>query len=688
MKKFTTLYAGVLALGVSATAVLADGATPAPLPEAPKFDAQGQVNFVGINDILEYKALPEYKEPEFVTEYVKAGKLPPVNDRLPKEPMVYKSGNMKDGVGVYGDVMRHVIGGRPEGWNYWAGQIQGWGGIDIGLQECLTRTGPLFQVKADELAPLPNVAKSWEWSEDGKQLTMHLIEGAKWSDGDAFDADDIMYHWEFNVLDPEVNPLGNETQETFGKGSKLEKVDAYTVRWTFENAFPTQVLYSMAYPTFCPGPSHILAPQHPKNSKNTYEQYKQAFGPSYMGMPTLGAWVPVEHRPDDIVVLRRNPYFWKVDESGQQLPYLNEMHYRLSTWADRDVQAVAGTGDFSNLEQAENYVESLKKAADPASPARLEFGQRTIAYSLHFNLSGNGWGKPDERGQAVRELNRNIHFRKGVTSMLDRQRLGDSLVKGPFAAIYPGGIHPGMSFFDAGSTVYYPYSVEAAKAEFALAGLADTDGDGVLNYPNSGKNVEITMLVNADYQSDKSLAEGVVAMGEAVGLRVIPNIVAGNDREAARKAGNFDWHVWRNASEFVTAVQNTERLAPTGPSTSDWHKAPEGGEVDLLDFEKEMVDVVNKFIATKDNAERKTLMAQYQKLHTENVYTAGLTAYPGALIVNKRFANVAPGAPIFMFNWAEDNIIRERVYVPADKQQNFELYPGKLPDVPGGKGVM
>ena len=81
----------------------------------------------------------------------------------------------------------------------------------------------------------------------------------------------------------------------------------------------------------------------------------------------------VEHRPDDIVVLRRNPYYWKVDEAGNQLPYLDEMQYRLSTWADRDVQAVAGTGDFSNLEQAENYVEALKKAADPASPATSGF---------------------------------------------------------------------------------------------------------------------------------------------------------------------------------------------------------------------------------------------------------------------------------------------------------------------------
>ena len=62
-------------------------------------------------------------------------------------------------------------------------------------------------------------------------------------------------------------------------------------------------------------------------------------------------------------------------------------------------------------------------------------------------------------------------------------------------------------------------------------------------------------------------------------------------------------------------------------------------------------------------------MKEYQKIYTENVYGVGLTQYPGALIINKRFANIPPGAPIFMFNWAEDNIIRERVFVPMDKQQ-------------------
>ena len=85
---------------------------------------------------------------ELIREVSKTGKLPAVKDRLPKEPLVYLTGNMPDGVGVYGDVMRHVIGGRPQGWNYAAGQIQGWGGVDIGMYECLTRTGPLFEIKA------------------------------------------------------------------------------------------------------------------------------------------------------------------------------------------------------------------------------------------------------------------------------------------------------------------------------------------------------------------------------------------------------------------------------------------------------------------------------------------------------------------------------------------------------------
>ena len=674
-----------LLLGVSGIAVQAEILAPTTPPDAPKFDAQGEPTFVNRADIYEYKALPAYSEPAYVTEFVTAGKLPPVAERLPKEPLVFKTANMVDGNGVYGDVMRHVIGGRPEGWNFWAGQSYGWGGIDIALVECLTRTGPLFEVNPADLQPLPNLAKAWEWADDGMSLTVHLIEGAKWSDGDPFDTEDIDFYWNDIVMDPEVTPLMGASQETYGAGTTLEIVDAYTFKMTFTTAFPESVLYSMAYGNFCPGPSHVLKPAHPKYGGASYESFRNAFPSDMMNFPSMGAWVTVEHRPDDIVVTRRNPYYWKVDESGQQLPYLNEVHYRLSTWADRDVQAVAGTGDFSNLEQAENYVESLKKAAEETSPAKLAFGPRTIGYSLLPNLSANGWGEPDARGQAVRELNRNADFRMAMSYGLDRQRLGDSLVKGPFTAIYPGGLYAGTSFYDKDSTVYYPFSVETAQAHLAAAGLTDSDGNGFVNLPG-GEDLNVTLLSQSDYQTDKNLAEGVVAMMADIGVKVSLNLLPGKDFDNGRDSGKFDWIVIRNGTELITVVQNTTQLAPTGPTTAWSHRANGAGELDLLPFEEEMVKTVNAFIGSRDPAERVALMKTFQKLYTENLYGIGLTAYPGALIINKRFANIPAGAPIFMYNWAEDNIIRERVYVAADKQLDIELHKNTLPGALGDVG--
>jgi peptide/nickel transport system substrate-binding protein len=165
-------------------------------------------------------------------------------------------------------------------------------------------------------------------------------------------------------------------------------------------------------------------------------------------------------------------------------------------------------------------------------------------------------------------------------------------------------------------------------------------------------------------------------------------MLSGNDLDATRDSGRYDWMVRRNSSEYITVLQRPTDLAPVGPQTAWMHMANDAGEIDLMDFEAEMVDTVNAFIATNDPEERAELMKTYQRLHTENVYSVGLTAYPGALIINKRFSNIPPGAPIFMYNWAEDNIIRERVFVAADAQADHELHPGTLPGAPGSDGPM
>jgi peptide/nickel transport system substrate-binding protein len=153
---------------------------------------------------------------------------------------------------------------------------------------------------------------------------------------------------------------------------------------------------------------------------------------------------------------------------------------------------------------------------------------------------------------------------------------------------------------------------------------------------------------------------------------------------ATQNSGKWDWQVFRNGSELISVVQNTDALAPTGPQTSPFHRAGKDGTVDvMMPFEQQLIDLVKTFISEQDANKRIEEMKQFQKTYTENNYSIGLTQYPGALIINKRFANIPVGAPIFMFNWAEDNIFRERVYVPKDKQQNYELHPETLPGAPG-----
>ena len=133
----------------------------------------------------------------------------------------------------------------------------------------------------------------------------------------------------------------------------------------------------------------------------------------------------------------------------------------------------------------------------------------------------------------------------------------------------------------AQSTVYYPFDLEGAKALLEKAGLKDTDGNGFVNFPAGtagGADVEIVLLVNSDYGTDRNLAEGVVGQMEKLGLKVVLNAVDGTKRDATQYAGRFDWLVRRNDQELTSVVQNTtaacsdrpaHQLAPPGRNGRD-----------------------------------------------------------------------------------------------------------------------
>ncbi|MGF1777419.1 ABC transporter substrate-binding protein [Vibrio nomapromontoriensis] len=678
-KKLRRLAAFILPTLATSLSAVEMPAGASSLPKAQDIPNRLKIQFFKRKEILQFGKKANYHEPEWVTNnYVKTGKLPPVEERLPEEPMILMAKSMPDGVGEYGGVFRHVIGGRPQGWNWSAAQTQGWGGINYTVQECLTRTGPMYQLKADDLEVLPNLARSWTWSEDGRSLTMNLIKGAKWSDGNDFDSEDVRFYWEDTVLDPKVPSFSSPN--AFGKGAKLEVLDKYIIRWTFDTANSQQALYNMAFLTFCPGPSHILKAYHPKFAPNkTYDDFNNALPSEQTPAVTMGAWVPVEFKSDQIVVLRRNPYFWKVDEEGNQLPYIDEMHFKLSTWNARTLETIAGTADMSNMESPPMFIETLRKLADKDSPAKAMFGPRNLSSQIQMNMNPT-LSVTNEREGAIRQLNRTLKFRKAISHAIDRNALAKGMVRGPFAAPYAGGLHPETSYYDENSVVYYGYNPDLARQYLTELGLKDTDGNGIRNFTSGkAKGQDLEIVLNTGNQA-AGIAnnENLVSMMAEVGIKLIPRPLDNVQGDSDRDTGSFDWRTHRGEKELIVPLQRLEWLAPITNTGPLWHRGTDNDPQQLQPFEIELQKIANEFVTSMDPVKQKALMYELNRITTENVYHLGLVSYPGALLMNKRIKNV-PNAPIIAYQWAEDAVMRERFWV-AKQDQIKELKPNTLPE--------
>lgn len=294
--------------------------SPAEFPEGQESFGAREVEKLSLDQIVTYKALDSYSEPDWVAELVAAGDLPSVEERLPAEPRVILTSGMSNGLGDYGGVWRDFSACPTEGFNRGAGQSAGWFGIESAIFASLLKSGPIYR-RSDALEPLPYLAKSWEWSEDGKELTMHLIEGAKWSDGHPFTTEDVLFTWEDMIIDPNIqSPKGASAWEFDGEMTQLEVIDDFTFKFIFPVEKPVQSLFQMDESDFHISPAHYLKPLHPKyNEDMDYVDFEASMPPDQIPI-VLGMFVPVEYITDELMILRRNPYYWAVDETGKQLP--------------------------------------------------------------------------------------------------------------------------------------------------------------------------------------------------------------------------------------------------------------------------------------------------------------------------------------------------------------------------------
>ncbi|MEM7537920.1 MAG: ABC transporter substrate-binding protein [Chloroflexota bacterium] len=661
---------------------MAADTSPGEYPEGEEIFGARPVEKLPLDQILTYAALDSYSEPEWVTELVDAGDLPPVEERLPAEPRVILESGMSNGLGVYGGVWRDFSACPTEGFNRGAGQSAGWFGIEAAIFASLLKSGPIYR-RSDALEPLPYLAKSWEWSEDGMELTMSLIEGAKWSDGTPFTTEDVEFTWTHMIIDPNIqSPKGASAWEFDGEMTQLEVIDDYSFKFVYPVAFPVQSLFQMDEGDFHISPKHILWPLHPANEESEagydYVDFEAAMPPDQVPV-VLGEFVPVEYITDELMILRRNPYYWGVDESGQQLPYMDEVVFEKGpSGVGRTLNTMAGSGDHSNLENPSTFIETLKRAEDEDAHFYVEWGPETLGFGLNFNLSNN-LGLQDDRDVAVRELMRDVRFRQAVSFALDRDGIAQSILRGPFLRGWAGGLYPGSSYFDRGTVAYYNNNPDAAMALLADIGLEDTDGDGILNFtdgPVAGENVVLGLNTSEDAEETQTIGDAVVTLLADVGIKINTRPLNSAAGREANESGQWDMAVFRGGQAGAVPFTRCTDLAAV---TKEFGIHREGAEPrELMAFEEELIDIVNAFCVEPDTDARIALMAEYNQIYTENAYSLGVIIGRYGLAAAKRFNNIPAGMPVFMYNWTWENVMPEQVWIAPDAQIE-QLRPGVIP---------
>ena len=133
----------------------------------------------------------------------------------------------------------------------------------------------------------------------------------------------------------------------------------------------------------------------------------------------------------------------------------------------------------------------------------------------------------------------------------------------------------------------------------------------------------------------------------------------------------------RIGQEFTASFTRCNELAPITTTTPSWHRA-DAGERDLLDFEVELVEIIEEFCLEPDFNARKELMSRYIRIFTENVYNGGGVIGRYGLALAKRFNNIPVGAPPFFYQWTWGNVIPEAVWVNPDEQLD-QIFPGTVP---------
>jgi peptide/nickel transport system substrate-binding protein len=505
---------------------------------------------------------------------------------------------------------------------------------------CLT--ADLIHINRLSLKTEPSLAKSWNVSRDGRQYTLELRRGLHFSDGEPFTADDVIFSFQV-YLDEKVDSSQRDLLVVGGKPIVVVKVDAYTVR--FELAQP----YAAAERLFdgvAILPQHLLEGSY--RSGNFSQAWNLSMAPNQFA--SLGPFRLKEYVPGQRVVLERNPYYWKADRAGNQLPYLNEVVFLFVPSEDAQViRFESGDTDVLSRFSAENFT-VLQKQQSVKGYHLDDLGSGLEYNFLFFNLNDLALkGLPEiAKKQAWFQ---DVRFRQAVSTAIDREGIVRLVYSGRAAPIW-NQVTPGNKLWVDEEIPHPARSLEHARELLQSAGFSWNRG--ALVDPH-GNPVEFSILTSSSNAQRMKMAtiiqDDLSQLGMSV--QVVPlEFHAMVDR--LQNSYNYEAAVMGLVSGDADPTSEMNVWLSSG-ETHLWHP---NQDKPATPWESEMDGLMQQQLVELDHAKRKRLYDRVQEIVAEKLPVICLVSPNILVAATNRVGNFRPGILVPYALW---NI--EQLYV-------------------------
>lgn len=588
-----------------------------------------------------------YKQAPMLDELVKAGTIPAVDERLPKDVMVVTP---KSEVGNYGGTFYTAF---PSGYYGQAYQT-------LGLYE------PFLVWSDDKTELIPNLFSAYEMSEDATTFSFTIREGLKWSDGAPVTTEDVRYM----VEDVWNNPsLGTGAPASFVVNEqpvKLDIVDDYSFKLTFA-ASNAAFQYTLTMETECwslIGPSHYLKQFNDKHVDaaelqkaaekagfDTWVLYYEKMNAFFSNpeLPTLYAWTPKSISDDgNVHVFERNPYYFKVDTAGNQLPYMDTLQVEyVDNTETLNLKIMGGEVDYIYAPAGESltnfplFAENMETGNYHMALTSDDFAHRLI---IMPNLSS----QDPQKG----ELLSNKDFRVALSYAINREELVNlfGTVADFKAEIAQQSPADGSQYYNEKLTKQYT-EYDTAKANELLdkIGLTERDKDGYRKGLD-GKEMIFQFTIPDTSGDWLDLGLRIAEHWKAVGLNVEVKSVSGDMWDELVKSNNMEITAFSSGAGGML-IATARHINAYGLMATGWNQrwayawaqyCTSNGEkgVQPPEYINELNALRAEVLATTDQEELKVKIEEYLNKYGEIFPTIGvMRILPQFVIISNDLKN-------------------------------------------------